>query len=108
MVKIVRTQSQPYKWTTGLQDLKDIIAQFKWFFGKGPRPQFGRWNYLERFDYWAPFWGVAIIGGSGLLLWGKTVTATFLPGWVFNVATLFHGEEAFLAVVFLFKRRPRR
>ena len=24
MVKIVRTQSQPYKWTTGLQDLKDI------------------------------------------------------------------------------------
>ena len=24
MVKIVRLQSQPYKWTTGLQDLKDI------------------------------------------------------------------------------------
>jgi hypothetical protein len=26
----------------------------------------------------------------------------FLPGWVFNVATIFHSEEAFLAVVFLF------
>ena len=25
-----------------------------------------------------------------------------LPGWVFNIATLVHGEEAFLAAVFLF------
>jgi len=45
---------------------------------------------------------LAIIGGSGLLLWAKSLTAAFLPGWVFNVATLFHGEEAFLAAVFLF------
>jgi DNA-binding CsgD family transcriptional regulator len=30
------------------------------------------------------------------------VTAQYLPGWVFNVATLVHGEEAFLAAVFLF------
>ena len=30
------------------------------------------------------------------------VTASYLPGWVFNVATLIHGEEAFLAAVFLF------
>lgn len=29
------------------------------------------------------------------------VTATYLPGWVFNVATLVHGET-FLAAVFLF------
>lgn len=30
------------------------------------------------------------------------VTAQYLPGWVFNVGTLVHGEEAFLAAVFLF------
>jgi len=30
------------------------------------------------------------------------VTATYLPGWVFNVATLVHGQEAFLAAAFLF------
>jgi cytochrome b subunit of formate dehydrogenase len=85
-----------------LQDLKDIIAMFKWFFGKGPRPVFGRWNYLERFDYWAPFWGLAIVGGSGLMLWFKELTASVWPGWIFNVAMLAHGEEAFLAIVFLF------
>ncbi len=84
------------------QDLTDAIAMFRWFFGKGPRPSLDRFSYWEKFDYWAPFWGVAIIGGSGLMLWAKSVTASFLPGWVFNVATLFHGEEAFLAAVFLF------
>ncbi len=84
------------------QDLKDIVAMFKWFVGKGARPVFDRWTYWEKFDYWAPFWGVTIIGVSGLMMWLPTVTGAFLPGWVFNVAAIFHGEEAFLAVVFLF------
>lgn len=92
----------PYSMIPGLQDLKDIIAMFKWFFGKAERPVFDRWTYWEKFDYWAPFWGVTIIGVSGLMMWFPHVTASYLPGWVFNVAMIFHGEEAILAVVFLF------
>ncbi|MGZ5617198.1 MAG: cytochrome c3 family protein [Usitatibacter sp.] len=84
------------------QDLKDIVAMFRWFFGKGPRPVFDRWTYWEKFDYWAPFWGVTIIGVSGAMLWFPNFTASLLPGWVFNVATIFHGEEALLAALFLF------
>ena len=84
------------------KDLADCVGMFKWFFGRGPRPQFDRWTYFEKFDYWAVFWGVNIIGWSGLMLAFPHVTASFLPGWVFNVGTLVHGEEAFLAAVFLF------
>jgi cytochrome b subunit of formate dehydrogenase len=84
------------------QDMKDIVAMFKWFLGMGPRPVFDRWTYWEKFDYWAPFWGVTIIGVSGLIMWLPELFGAFLPGWVFNVAAIFHGEEAFLAVVFLF------
>ncbi len=84
------------------QDLWDMIAMFKWFFGLGPRPVFDRWTYWEKFDYWAPFWGVTIIGFSGLMLWFPNITASVLPGWVFNIATIFHGEEALLAALFLF------
>jgi cytochrome b subunit of formate dehydrogenase len=83
-------------------DLNDAIGMFKWFFGLAPKPQLDRWTYWEKFDYWAPFWGVAIIGGSGAMLWFKGLTATYLPGWVFNIATIFHGEEAVLAAGFLF------
>ena len=97
-----------FKWfghtslVPSLQDFRDIVAMFRWFFGRGPRPVFGRWSYWERFDYWAPFWGLTIVGGSGLMLWFKEATAAVWPGWMFNVAALAHGEEAFLAIVFLF------
>ena len=36
------------------------------------------------------------------MLWYPTFFAAFLPGWVFNVAIIFHGEEALLAALFLF------
>ncbi|MEP7181865.1 MAG: cytochrome b/b6 domain-containing protein [Betaproteobacteria bacterium] len=85
-----------------LQDLVDIGRNFKWFFGRGPRPQFDRWTYWEKFDYWAVFWGMLIIGGSGLLLWFPVFFANLLPGWMFNIASLVHGEEALLAVGFIF------
>ncbi|MBI5721317.1 MAG: cytochrome C [Burkholderiales bacterium] len=84
------------------KDFADCWGMFKWFVGKGQRPQFERWAYYEKFDYWAVFWGVNIIGWSGLMLAFPHVTAKYLPGWVFNVGTLVHGEEAFLAAVFLF------
>jgi cytochrome b subunit of formate dehydrogenase len=92
----------PNSMIPNLKDAADMLGMFKWFFGKGPRPKFDRWTYWEKFDYWAPFWGVTIIGVSGLVMWLPNVFGAFLPGWVFNVAAIFHGEEAFLAVVFLF------
>jgi hypothetical protein len=75
---------------------------FNWFFGRGPRPALDRWTYWEKFDYWAVFWGMAIIGGSGMMLSFPEATASVVPGWIFNIATLVHGEEAILAAVFLF------
>jgi cytochrome b subunit of formate dehydrogenase len=84
------------------KDFTDFWDMCKWFVGKGPRPRFDRWTYWEKFDYWAPFWGMFIIGCSGIMLWQPDFFASFLPGWIFNVATLVHGEEAFLAAVFLF------
>jgi thiosulfate reductase cytochrome b subunit/nitrate/TMAO reductase-like tetraheme cytochrome c subunit len=92
----------PNSLIPSFQDLKDAIEMFKWFFGVGPRPYFDRFTYWEKFDYWAPFWGMTIIGVSGMMMWYPEVTARYLPGWVFNVAAIVHGEEAFLAAVFLF------
>jgi len=84
------------------RDLADLVGHMLWFFGRGDRPRFDRYAYWEKFDYWAVFWGMAIIGGSGLMLWFPETFARFLPGWVFNIALLVHGEEALLAVGFIF------
>ena len=83
-------------------DFVQISQHVRYFLGLGPRPRFGRWAYWEKFDYWAVFWGVAIIGASGLLLWFPTFFARSLPGWVFNVAIIIHSDEALLAVGFIF------
>jgi cytochrome b subunit of formate dehydrogenase len=92
----------PNSMVPNLKDGQDIVGMFKWFFGKGPRPQFDRYTYWEKFDYWAVFWGMFIIGGSGFMLWFPVFFSQFLPGWVLNVATIVHGEEALLALGFIF------
>ncbi len=84
------------------RDLREFLASLKWFVGKGPRPDYGRWTYWEKFDYFAVFWGVAVIGGTGLILWEPAFFTHFLPGWIVNVATTIHSDEALLAVAFIF------
>jgi cytochrome b subunit of formate dehydrogenase len=83
------------------RDVSDLYHHVRWFLHRGPRPAFGRYTYWEKFDYWAVFWGMLVIGGSGLMLWFPEFFARFLPGWIFNVALLVHGEEALLAVGFI-------
>jgi cytochrome b subunit of formate dehydrogenase len=84
------------------QDITDLRNSIKWFLGKGPRPEYGRWTYWEKFDYMAVFWGVAVIGFSGLVLWFPEFFTLFLPGWAINVAQIIHSDEALLAAGFIF------
>jgi len=85
-----------------MQDVRDLGATMKWFVGKGPKPNYGRWTYWEKFDYMAVFWGIAVIGFSGLMLWFPEFFTKLFPGWVINVAQIIHSDEALLAVGFIF------
>ena len=86
----------------GKVDLQEFVGSVKWFAGRGPRPDYGRWTYWEKFDYFAVFWGVAMIGTTGLMLWFPEIFTHVLPGWALNVATVIHSDEALLAVGFIF------
>jgi cytochrome b subunit of formate dehydrogenase len=85
-----------------MNDLKEFIGSVKWFLGRGERPKYGRFTYWEKFDYFAVFWGMFIIGSTGLLLWYPELFTILLPGWTVNVATILHSDEALLAVAFIF------
>ena len=66
--------------SSGPQDLRDAVAMVKWFFGRGPQPRFGRYSYMEKFDYFAELWGVGAIGFTGLMLWQPEFFGAVLPG----------------------------
>jgi len=85
-----------------LKDIKDFFGNIKWFLGLGPQPKFDRYAYWDKVDYWAVFWGMAIIGFSGYAMWFAPFFARFIPGSWLNIALLIHGEEAILAVGFIF------
>ncbi len=84
------------------KDWQDFVDNIKWFFYMGDRPKYDRWTYFEKFDYLAVFWGVFIIGSSGLIMWFPTFFTQFLPGSILNVAAIVHSDEALLALAFIF------
>jgi len=92
----------PESLMPNLRDAKDLFGMIKWFFFRGPKPSFDRWTYWEKFDFIAVFWGMFAIGGSGLMLWFPEFFGQFLPGWLLNVATIVHSDEALLATGFIF------
>lgn len=92
----------PYTMLPTQKDIQDFTGSMKWFLGFGERPQYGRWTYWEKFDYFAVFWGIAVIGSTGFMLWFPEFFTRFLPGWMINVATIIHSDEALLATGFIF------
>jgi cytochrome b subunit of formate dehydrogenase len=92
----------PDSLVPSLQDAIHMGQQIRWFFGLGPPPAFDRWTYWEKFDYWAIFWGMPLLGVTGLLLINPLVTSSFLPGWMLNVILLLHRAEALLAMLYIF------
>jgi cytochrome b subunit of formate dehydrogenase len=84
------------------KDVKDMIGHMRWMVGLGPKPKFERYAYWEKFDYWAVFWGMIVIGFSGYAMWFAPFFARFLPGWALNAALVIHSEEGLLAILFIF------
>jgi cytochrome b subunit of formate dehydrogenase len=86
-----------------LKDAKDIRDLLKYLlFLTNKRPQGDNFTWKEKFDYWAPFWGIVVIGLSGLIMWNKEIVTQILPGWVLNFSLIAHSDEALLAALFLF------
>ena len=92
----------PTSMIANWKDAKDLVGHLRWFVGLGPRPQFDRYAYWEKFDYWAVFWGMIVIGFSGYAMWFAPFFAHFLPGWALNAVLVIHSEEGLLAILFIF------
>jgi formate dehydrogenase subunit gamma len=82
------------------KDARDIVLNIRNFLGKtDEKPRFGRFSYIEKFDYWAVYWGCIIMIGSGALLWFQNIVLKYLPKYMLDVAHEMHSDEAMLATL---------
>jgi formate dehydrogenase subunit gamma len=85
------------------KDLMDLFQDLQCWFGlSSEKPQFGRFSYREKFDYWAIFWGMPVMAISGLVLMFPVLVSNVLPGDAVSVALVAHGDEAILAILWIF------
>jgi cytochrome b subunit of formate dehydrogenase len=81
------------------KDLRDIIGQAKYVFFLSPRkPNYGRFSWKEKLEYIGLIWGTILLGVTGILLWGESLSSHVIPGWVLNIAYIAHTYESILAV----------
>jgi cytochrome b subunit of formate dehydrogenase len=100
---LAKKRVMPLSMVPVLKDAFDMRDNMLFMMGlKKDRPKFDRYNYLEKFDYWAVFWGIVMMVGSGFIFWFPVQFAKLLPTWLITSAQIVHGEEATLAAIFLF------
>lgn len=82
------------------KDFLDFYQNIKYMLGKtDERPKYGRYSYIEKFDYWAVYWGMVIMVLSGLILWFHNFFLAVFPKFVFDIAKEAHSDEAMLATL---------
>jgi cytochrome b subunit of formate dehydrogenase len=82
------------------KDALDAFQQIKYYLGlTDERPKFDRFSYVEKFDYWAVYWGMVIMIGSGTVLWFTDLWLRWAPKWATDIAKEAHSDEALLATL---------
>jgi len=66
-----------------------------WLFEKPPL--YGRYNFIEKFEYWAVGWGSFIMIVTGFFMWNVELSLSLFPLWVHDIFIILHGYEAILA-----------
>lgn len=65
--------------------------------GSGPHPEFGRFSYVEKAEYWALIWGTAVMALTGIVLWFDNFFINMLGKGFMDVFLVVHYYEAWLA-----------
>jgi cytochrome b subunit of formate dehydrogenase len=83
-----------------IQDVRDAIAVMKFNFGfSKTKPQFGRFSYIEKSEYWALVWGTVVMAVTGFIMWFDNTFIGLFTKLGYDIARLVHFYEAWLATL---------
>jgi cytochrome b subunit of formate dehydrogenase len=66
---------------------------------RSEKPEFARFSYAEKAEYWALVWGLVVMAATGIMLWAKVAVGNLFARWWLDVATAIHFYEAVLATL---------
>ncbi len=82
------------------KDFTDVVDSLRYALGfRSEPPEFGRFNYRQKFEYWGLMFGSVIITATGLILMFPAIITQVLPGQFVAASVVIHGWEATLAVL---------
>jgi len=80
------------------KDASQLMQSLFYLIGRSKsKPEFGRFSYIEKMEYWAVVWGTIVMGVTGGALWLENTFLRFIGTEGMYVATLIHFYEAILA-----------
>ncbi len=83
-----------------LADSTQVVQNVLYSVGlSSEHPEFDRYDYSEKAEYWALMWGGFVMILTGLILWFQTFFLSFIPKWLFDMAKAVHFYEAWLATL---------
>jgi formate dehydrogenase subunit gamma len=85
-----------------LQDLRDAWQMIKYLlFFSNRKPEFGKYNFEQKFTYWFIFFIVGIMILTGIYIWFPELITRYFPGGLIPAAKLAHSTEAIVAAIFI-------
>jgi cytochrome b subunit of formate dehydrogenase len=87
-----------YDFLPAPKDATDVWGTLRYYLGiVKDKPEFKRFTYAEKAEYWALVWGLIVMAFTGVALWAKVSVGRVLPRWWLDIATAIHFYEAVLA-----------
>ena len=81
-------------------DVGNLWVTVKFLLGRSASmARFGHFSFIEKFEYWAVAWGMAVMGVTGVIMMFTDWSLRFLPKWVWDVSRIVHGWEGVLAAL---------
>ena len=102
-LKDARDAIQAFGHNVGLTGLLHRKGVLRGFFERHPfwlfasEPEFGRYNFIEKFEYLGVAWGSLVMIASGFFMWNVELSLKLFPLWVHDIFIIVHGYEAILA-----------
>jgi len=79
-------------------DARLLFRNLRFYTWRSETPvKFGRYDYMQKAEYWALVWGTIVMIFTGFVLWYPQWFVSVLPVWIVSASQTVHYYEAWLA-----------